>query len=58
MVKSDTKPSVMQSGVKEKKTYEIFLIGDTGNVARHGHDPVLKPCVLTLIKVSILLLSF
>lgn len=42
MVTSEIKPSIMQSGGREKKTYEIFLIGDTGNVARHGHDPVLE----------------
>ena len=33
---------MMESGASEEKTYEIFLIGDTGNVARHGPDPVLE----------------
>jgi DNA repair exonuclease SbcCD nuclease subunit len=32
----------MRSEDKEKRTYEIFLIGDTGNVHRHGPDPVLE----------------
>ena len=32
----------MQSENKEVKTFEIFLIGDTGNVHRHGADPVLE----------------
>lgn len=27
---------------KEKKTYEVFLIGDTGNINRHNPDPVLE----------------
>lgn len=32
----------MRSEGIEKRTYEIFLIGDTGNVLRHGPDPVLE----------------
>ena len=32
----------MLSEDKDKGTYEIFLIGDTGNVYRHGTDPVLE----------------
>lgn len=32
----------MQSKIKEKKSYEVFLIGDTGNVNRHKPDPVLE----------------
>ena len=32
----------MLSEDKDKGTYEIFLIGDTGNVHRHGPDPVLE----------------
>jgi DNA repair exonuclease SbcCD nuclease subunit len=32
----------MRSEEKENSTYEIFLIGDTGNVHRHGTDPVLE----------------
>lgn len=32
----------MQSRLNEKKSYEIFLIGDTGNINRHGPDPVME----------------
>lgn len=32
----------MQAKIKEKKSYEVFLIGDTGNVNRHKPDPVLE----------------
>ncbi len=31
----------MSSGTKENKSYEVFLVGDTGNVQRYGTDPVL-----------------
>ena len=32
----------MQAMAKEKKSYEVFLIGDTGNVNRSNPDPVLE----------------
>lgn len=32
----------MSSENKENKSYEVFLVGDTGNVQRYGHDPVLN----------------
>lgn len=32
----------MQSKNKDSSAFEVFLIGDTGNVQRHGTDPVLE----------------
>ncbi len=32
----------MQTKIREKRPYEVFLIGDTGNINRHKPDPVLE----------------
>jgi predicted phosphodiesterase len=35
----------MQSEESDNKSFDVFLIGDTGNVHRHGPDPVLETLV-------------
>ena len=32
----------MQNKIREKRPYEVFLIGDTGSINRHKPDPVLE----------------